>query len=334
MSSASFGARPVRPAPTFAGLDLGTNNCRMLVARPHWGAEGFRVVEAFSRIVRLGEGVGETRRLSDAAMARTLEALQICAERIARHQPSRLRAVATAACRFAENGAEFLDRAETETGLRFELITPEQEAELAFYGCAPLFDFAHDYAILFDIGGGSTEFQWLRLAEGQDGGQRHIHRIMSQSLPFGVVTLSEAWHVTQPSYSEMVADLRERFRPLKQSEPEMFKSLDPARLQMLGCSGSVTTLAGVAMRLDRYQRSLVDSQWLSAADLRAGSAAIAAMSLKERRAQPCIGEGRADLVVAGCAMIDAILDLWPVSRVRVADRGVREGIITQLMAEA
>src|SRR5580700_5815772 len=121
-------ARPARRAPThFAALDLGTNNCRLLIAAPT--ARGFRIVDAYSRIVRLGEGLSQSGRLSEEAMERALAALRVCADKVRRHEPVRLRAIATQACRSAENGAEFLARVRERTGIALSIISPREEAQ-------------------------------------------------------------------------------------------------------------------------------------------------------------------------------------------------------------
>lgn len=314
-----------RLVPLVAGLDLGTNNCRLLIARPMGSANHFRAVDTFSRIVRLGEGVGQTGFITPEAEARTLEALKICADRLNRFAPTRVRAVATAACRHARNGRDFLERARAQTGIPLEVISAEEEAFLALHGCAPLLEPEYRHGLLFDIGGGSTEFIWLRHRAGQSP-----EILSSISFPFGVVTLSEEWRGQPFAYGDMVKELGRRIQAIHAQAPV---ELDPASVQLIGCSGSVTTLAGVIFGLTRYQRSRVDGQWLDVQDIRVGAARIAAMTEAERAHQPCIGPERADLVVAGCAMIEAILSHLPARRMRVADRGVREGIVTQLIRQ-
>ena len=139
---------------TYGAVDLGTNNCRLLIARAVDG--GFTVVDAFSRIVRLGEGVSQTGALSAVAMDRTIEALKVCAGKMQRRGVSLMRSVATEACRRAINGLEFLERSRAETGVDLEIISTAEEAKLAFSGCMPLLDRARPYAIVFDIGGGTA----------------------------------------------------------------------------------------------------------------------------------------------------------------------------------
>jgi exopolyphosphatase/guanosine-5'-triphosphate,3'-diphosphate pyrophosphatase len=311
----------------YAAIDLGTNNCRLLVARAR--GRGFRVIDAFSRIVRLGEGLGACGALSTEAMDRTIDALKICVDKMNRRGVTRARSVATEACRRAANGIEFLARVEAEAGLRLEIITPQEEAELAFRGCAPLL--AHDprRAILFDIGGGSTEVGWIAIRPG-----RGIELLAYRSLPLGVVNLAErhgARAYCERSYGAMVEEVAASLEPLE-AECHIGAEVRRGRVQMLGSSGTVTTLAGIEMQLQRYDRSRVDGSWLDFSSIGVISRRLAAMDCRERAQQPCIGRDRADLVVAGCAILEGICRLWPVGRLRVADRGLREGILFGLMA--
>lgn len=311
---------------TYAALDLGTNNCRLLVARP--ARQGFRVVEAFSRIVRLGEGLQATGRLSDGAMQRTLEALRICAERMRRRGVDRARCVATEACRQAANGAEFLACVEAETGLRFDVISSAEEARLAVAGCAPLIDPLADHVLVFDIGGGSTELTWLSGA-----GEAEPAWL---SIPCGVVSLCEQYGgqtISAATYRAMVDGVEHRLRPFAERwRPDGEREL--GRLQMLGTSGTVTTLVGIRLGLPRYDRRRVDGQWLEVRQALGIVRRLRAMTFAERAAEPCIGCERADLVVAGCAVFEAICRTWPVPRLRVADRGVREGVLQDLMRDS
>ncbi len=310
---------------SYAALDLGTNNCRMLIARPD--GDGFMIIDAFSRIVRLGEGLAATGTLSMAAMDRALSALSICAAKLARRNVHLSRAVATEACRRANNGADFIDRIRRETGLVMDVISAEEEARLAVMGCHRLIEPGSGPALVFDIGGGSTE---LILIE-TPGGQPRILDWLS--VPWGVVSLSESVrHDDQDpvaraaAYQQMMAQVAESFAAFAGRLPQ---NVDERRL--LGTSGTVTTLASVHLGLPSYDRKAVDGLHVPSASFRQISAALAAQSLEERSRLPCIGSERADLVVAGCAILDAILDIWPADRVGVADRGIREGILRQLV---
>jgi exopolyphosphatase / guanosine-5'-triphosphate,3'-diphosphate pyrophosphatase len=319
-----------RPAATFAALDLGTNNCRLLVAR-RAGANGFRVVDAFSRIVRLGEGLGATGRLTDAAMDRTIDALRVCATRLAQRGVTRGRYVATEACRRAANCGEFLDRVRRETGIAIEIIDSDEEARLAVAGCAPLLAPAVPHAVIFDIGGGSNEIAWLHRT--RPGGALQLLGLVS--LPYGVVSLTERYggdSFTEASYGAMVAEMRATLAPFE-ARHGIARHIDGGKVQMLGSSGTVTTLAGIRLDLPRYSRAAVDGTLLDFADIVRCSRRLAALDFAGRAAHPCIGPERADLVVAGCAILEAICATWPVGRLRVADRGVREGILMDLAAD-
>lgn len=325
-----LGARPAwgggRVHHTFAALDLGTNNCRLLIARP--AGDGFRVIDAFSRIVRLGEGLMSSGHLSEEAMGRTIEALKVCAGKIRRRGVTRARSVATEACRRAANCAGFMARVQEETGLDIEIISTQEEAQLAFAGCAPLLDWGYPRALVFDIGGGSTELGWLGLLPG-----RPPKLLSWLSIPVGVVTLTERFggDVLPPgAYETMIEEVLERLRPFEAAN-HISAHVEAGAVQMLGTSGTVTTLAGVHIGLPRYDRAVVDGSFLGFEAIRSVSRALAAMNFAQRSENPCIGRERADLVVSGCAILEAICRLWPVGRLRVADRGVREGILLGLM---
>ena len=317
-------------ARQFAALDLGTNNCRLLVARPI--GTGFRVVDAFSRIVRLGEGLSATGALSDAAMMRTLDALRICADKIAARKVAGGRYVATEACRRAANCEAFLTRVNNEVGLEIEIISSREEARLVVAGCAPLLHPRIPHAIVFDIGGGSTEIVWLRLARGPDG-RRSPHILGAISLPFGVVTLTDRFggaEVSPATYRLMIAEAAAALIPFERNH-RIMRHVRDGRVQMLGSSGTVTTLAGIHLALPRYIRAMVDGSMLTFEQIAAVSEHLAGLDFAGRAANPCIGHERADLVLSGCAVLDAICATWPVGRLRVADRGVREGILLDLM---
>jgi exopolyphosphatase/guanosine-5'-triphosphate,3'-diphosphate pyrophosphatase len=328
-------------ARAYAALDLGTNNCRLLVAKPT--PRGFRVIDAFSRIIRLGEGVAASRRLSEAAIERTIEALKVCATKIRRHRVERAGLVATEACRLAENAAQFLSRVRTETDLDIEVVSREAEARLAVSGCASLIDPRCDLVLVFDIGGGSSELIWLDLArERRRSAGPHLDRLELQtcvaawtSLPAGVVTLAERYDgrfVDAETFEAMVGHVMALLEPFE-AKHRLRQRMAGRRTQLLGTSGTVTTVAGVHLDLPRYDRRQVDGCWLDVHQARAVTARLLASSHAQRVAQPCIGKERADLVLAGCAILEALLRTWPCDRLRVADRGLREGILATLMAE-
>lgn len=315
--------------PVFAALDLGTNNCRLLVARP--AGESFQVIDAFSRIVRLGERLATTGELAMPAMDRTVEALRVCAGKLRRRGVTLYRGVATEACRRARNGGAFVARVTAETGLSLEIIEAREEADLALTGCAPLLGAEAPHAILFDIGGGSTEVTWLR--RGADGRWAMVD---SLSLGVGVVVLADQLggdRVSAAAYQAIVEDIAARLAAFETAHGIGGK-LAAGQVQMLGTSGTVTTLSGIRQRLGRYDRSRVDGSQLTLDEVRRICAELRTLDWNGRAAQPCIGAERADLVLAGCAILEGILSVWPVPRLRVADRGLREGILLGLMREA
>jgi exopolyphosphatase/guanosine-5'-triphosphate,3'-diphosphate pyrophosphatase len=323
------------PAPFYGALDLGTNNCRLLVAVPR--DHGFRVVDAFSRIVRLGEGIGQTGRLGEGAMDRAIEALKVCGAKLAYRDVTRARLIATEACRTAANGDAFVDRVREETGLELEIVTRETEARLAVAGCASLVDPNASGVILFDIGGGSSELVWLDLDGGGDGTRRRMSDRIREwvSLPVGVVNLSERHggrDVTTVQFEAMVAEVAVMLDGFPNVEI-LDAAVAAGEIHMLGTSGTVTTLAGVHLNLPRYDRRLVDGTWLTGEQVADLVTVFMGMDYEARCANPCIGRERADLVLAGCAILEAIRRRWPCDRLRVADRGLREGVLVELMAE-
>jgi exopolyphosphatase / guanosine-5'-triphosphate,3'-diphosphate pyrophosphatase len=314
---------------TYAALDLGTNNCRLLIARP--AGDGFRVVDAFSRIIRLGEGVAASRRISDAAIARAVEALQVCRDKMSARGVLRARLIATEACRAAENGEAFRNRVAEQAGLELEIIDSATEARLAATGCTELFDPAASGVILFDIGGGSSELVRLGRPAASRRGPPKPDIVGWASLPLGVVTLAERYggHVVSPeTYEAMVDEVAVFVEKFAAAHP-----YDPNGFHMLGTSGTVTTIAGVFLRLKRYDRRRVDGCWLSDQEISRVITELMAMSFDERAANPSIGAERADLVLAGCAILDAIRRSYPCPRLRVADRGLREGMLVEMMRE-
>jgi exopolyphosphatase/guanosine-5'-triphosphate,3'-diphosphate pyrophosphatase len=318
-----------RSDATYAALDLGTNNCRLLIARP--AGDGFRVVDAFSRIIRLGEGVAASRRISEAAIARAVEALLVCRDKMQSRGVLRARLIATEACRAAENGEAFRNRVAEEAGLELEIIDSATEARLAATGCTELFDPTASGVILFDIGGGSSELVRLGRPGAGRRGPPKPDIVGWASLPLGVVTLAERYggHVVSPeTYQAMVDEVAVFVEKFAAAHPH-----DRDGFHMLGTSGTVTTIAGVFLQLKRYDRRRVDGCWLADEEISRVVAELMAMSFDERAANPCIGAERADLVLAGCAILDAIRRYYPCPRLRVADRGLREGMLVEMMRE-
>jgi exopolyphosphatase/guanosine-5'-triphosphate,3'-diphosphate pyrophosphatase len=355
--------------PVYAALDLGTNNCRLMIATLHNGH--FRIIEAFSRIVRLGEGLIHSGRLQDAAIDRALKALKICAEKIEKRGVAHIRAVATQACRIAQNGTEFLRRVEQETGLKLTLITPEEEAHLAVIGCASLLQ-PHELtpppraALVIDVGGGSTELSWVEMEAGvgapsgtagsPQGSQHQNSQRLAQSnalralrrpprprywisMPVGVVTLAERFPEPDGGpnndnvrqwFEAMVSAVSAEIRGFTSAEP-LRPHFDSGAAYIIGTSGAITSLAGMHLGLDRYDRSRVDGLWMKKSEVHAVIDRLLAMGHSGRELEACIGRDRADLVLAGAAILEAVQRLWPCERLRVADRGLREGLLLSMV---
>ena len=317
-----------RREDVYAALDLGTNNCRLLVAKP--SRNGFRVLDAFSRIVRLGEGLGTSSTLNAVAMGRTIDALKVCRDKIDFRRVTRARFVTTEACRAASNGAEFLDRVQRETGLDLEILDGREEAHLAAAGCSVLADREAQNVVIFDIGGGSTEIVWLRGGAALSTDTRK--RVAEwASLNAGVVTLAERHGgvtVSRESFEAMVQDVADKLADFVSRAAGI---CDTSNFHLLGTSGTVTTLAGIHLGLARYDRRQVDGLWMSNDEVTEVIERLIAMPYEERARNGCIGSERADLVLPGCAIFEAIRRAFPCTRVRIADRGLREGILVELM---
>ena len=311
----------------YAALDLGTNNCRLLIASP--SGDGFRVVDSFSRIIRLGEGISATGSISDAAIERAIAALSICSDKIRYRRARRLRLIATEACRAAANAESFRDRVAAETGITLEVIDRETEATLAVIGCSPLLEPKGRGAILFDIGGGSTEL--VRIDRDPQGADTAPCIKAWMSIPLGVVTLAEHFggrDVTPELYARMVAEVAQYVAPFAAEH-----GTDLRGMHLLGTSGTVTTLAGVFLNLPRYDRRRIDGIWMNNAEVTGTIEKLLGMTYQERIKSSCISIERADLVLAGCAILDAIRNAFPLPRLRVADRGLREGMLVEMMRE-
>ncbi len=333
------GWRTQHSFPTYAALDLGTNNCRLLIARPEPREPtscGFKIIDSFSRIVRLGEGVSQTGRLSEAAIERTLEALAVCKDKMQARSVTRARLIATEACRAAENGMAFVGRVRDMLGLDLEIVDRETEAQLAAAGCASLADTSAEGVLLFDIGGGSSEVIWLERPSAMNNAL-FVERGLSERIPLwvslklGVVSLAEKFggiEVTDHVFESMVAYVTSELKEFTARAVGLGRC---GRFHLLGTSGTVTTIAGIFLNLTRYDRRRVDGLWMSDEDVGRTVERLRKMSYHERVANGCIGPERADLVLAGCAILEAIRRAFPAERVRIADRGLREGMLLQMM---
>jgi exopolyphosphatase/guanosine-5'-triphosphate,3'-diphosphate pyrophosphatase len=321
-------ARAEASGAAYAALDLGTNNCRLLIASP--SQAGFRVLDSFSRIVRLGEGLGNSGLLSSASMDRALAALAACAEKLSRRPLRGFDAVATEACRQARNGPDFIARVEAEIGIRLRIISGREEAELAMESCAPLLGDGDRRALLFDIGGGSTEIAWIRAAAKPGDVPELIGYI---SLPIGVVTLAERCGTacfTEAGFFAVVDEVAAHLQAFDRLHC-IGQEIRAGGVRLMGTSGTVTTLAGVVMALPRYRRPLVDGSTLDCEAADAALGDLFAMGRAALAAHPCVGPDRVDFVLPGCAIYAAIRRIWPTKTLRVADRGLREGILMRMM---
>ncbi len=334
--------------PVIASIDLGTNSCRLLIAkvnvaglrktffRRRVNLTGWKIIDSFSKIVRLGEGLHKNNTLSDDSIERTMEALATCRKKIDQHHVMYLRSVATEACRRATNAHMLIDRAKEELGVNLEVITSEEEARLALTGCAAVLDATIPYAVVFDIGGGSTEVIWLKINDQvrqKPGYPVPFQVIDSISIPYGVVTVSESY-AQFASTPEIHRDVRTYIsRELKEfiDRNNINQFAKQEKLQFIGSSGTVTTLAAVQMGLPKYERRLVDGVRIKTEDLHTISQEILSMTQEKRSLHPCIGGGRADLVVVGAAILEGICDAIQAEEMCVADRGVREGILSELL---
>lgn len=333
-SSSRFSAS--QSSPIIAAIDLGTTSCRLLVARPE--GTSFRVIDSFSRVVRLGEGIQANNQLQPNALNRTFEALKICRDKIAKNNVNKLRAVTTEACRRAANSSELLDYARKNLGINIEVISPIEEARLALSGCAAILNSEIPYAVAFDIGGGSTEIIWLKLLPSPKS--RHsripiVEVIDCASLPFGVVTLSEVYGTRFTDFG-IYQDLRQKVaKEVKKfsEKNNIFQYIKNSEVQMAGTSGTITTVGAIHLNLSKYDRRLIDGLFLDLSDVHKVSTELLNMTHFERAQSACIGPGRADLVVMGTAILEGICDVWSLPRLRVADRGVREGILMDLLEE-
>jgi exopolyphosphatase / guanosine-5'-triphosphate,3'-diphosphate pyrophosphatase len=317
---------------TYAALDLGTNNCRLLVAE-RTASGGLRVVDSFSQIVALGEGLAATGQLSDAAMQRAIDALRKCSDKVKKHRPVQARFIATQACRAASNGRAFVSEVKRSVGLKMETISPKEEAKFALLGSLDLVDPSYDFAVVIDIGGGSTEMSWIdaksAAAKGVKGCATRPPILGWASFPVGVVTLGESF-AGEARYAQMVDhvvammranDAATRFGPL-------FRA---GRGQLIGNSGTVTSLVAVHLGLERYIRSVVDGTWVDRPELSATMKRLSDATPEQRASEPCLAGGRSELMLPGLAILDAIFQIWPSNRLRVGDRGLREGILLSMI---
>jgi len=311
----------------YAAIDLGTNSCRLVIASPT--PTSFRVVETFSKVVRLGEGIIQENELSSKAMKRTIQALKVCRGVMDEYAPIvSSRFVATAACRRAKNVAQFVEMAKNSAGIELEVISSKEEARLSVVGCLPLLNRNIKRVLVFDIGGGSTQ---ISLARVTDFGKTFIEGFVS--LPYGVVTISEAFadHEMNTLEYSTVMERTQNILAEFEEKHHIYEAIANQEIQVIGTSGTVTVLGAVHLKLPRYNRSAVDGVAISAPDIEATINKIKTMGPEGRYKHPCIGQSKSDLTLAGCAIIEALTTFWPISEITIADRGIREGILLDLM---
>jgi len=338
---------PPDPSQLYAALDLGTNSCRMLIAQPK-GSQ-FHVVDSFSKSVQLGQGLEETGKLSRASMARTINAMRVCRQKLQRHNVTNMRLVATEACRRARNAHQFIQQVKRDTGLLLEIIEPEEEARLAVISCAPLVSTKTEQLLVVDIGGGSTELVWIdishvparerpraimRLHAGfrQDPGPFAAAKVVDWiSVPLGVATLRDQF--------ADVEDDSARFALMSWFFEESLEKFAPStaeqsrkNFQIVGTSGTVTTVAASHLGLRRYDRTKVDGLRMTSDQIDAVIHGYLKLGEAGRKADPRIGKDRQALIMSGAAILQTLMRLWPTDQLSVADRGLREGLLYQQMS--
>ena len=323
-----------KPA-TYAALDLGTNNCRLLIAKEL--SHGFQIIDSYSKVVRLGQGLAASGQLSQQSMDAAVDALAVCARKMKSKNVKRWRCVATEACRRADNGEHFLTRVKDETGIALEIISARVEARLAVMGCLNLIDPTKDVALVVDIGGGSTELSWVDIRKLRDPNhEMKTHRPPISawaSLPIGVVTLSEQIPETDDReswYEDMKQIVRDTIAE-KGCNTRFTRTFEDGKGHIIGTSGTITSLAGIHLKLPYYQRDKVDGLWFRSRDAVRVARSMASRSPEDRAKEPCIGRDRSKLLIAGCAITDVVCEMWPSKMIRVADRGLREGMLMGLM---
>ena len=331
------GQRPRRASggrTEFAAVDLGTNKCRLLVAerRPN----GFRTVDSHSEAVRLGQGLAHDGRISDAAIERAMSALGKIRAKLKSRGVTNIRCVATQACRAAANGRDFIQRVQADHGLSFKVITPKEEARLSVIGCHDLFAPEADLVLVVDIGGGSTELCWVDVGQvrssGLTGLLSRVPVIDWVSFPLGVVTLTEAFDGLPEvdRFEAMLQKSRETLNAYAKREG-LARRMASTPCHMIGTSGTVTSLAALHLGLDRYIRSTVDGSWMNRDQAGEATRRLVEVGLEGRKRLPCIGQDRSELIMAGCAILEAVFETFPAERIRVADRGLREGLLLSMM---
>lgn len=311
-------------AEYLAAIDLGTRNCRLIIAKHHGGQ--IEIVDLFSRFVCLGEGVAQSRRLGRKAMERTITVLKQCAKRLSHYPNVVFSGVTTDAVRRAENAQSFLRRVARETGLKLEMIDEKEEAYYEVLGCARVLDMRKKRHIIFDIGGGSSEIILCSLDQ-----EKRVRIDEMLSLPYGVVNLYESVDkLTFTSYTSIVEEVQNLCRRFLVAHLGDLASQDVSAFQVIGTSGTTTTVAAMHHNLKMYDRERVDGTSLCFEDVQKVIHYVQSLSPAERRSNAFCGHVEDDLVLTGFAILEGILRAVPCMYFTVTDAGVRDGLIRTL----
>lgn len=302
-----------------AAVDLGTNTVRLLVVE----AEGreWRPLHQSQRVTRLGEGQAETGRLLEAPMQRTVDTVSEFIAAARGLGASEIRVVATSAVREAPNRAELLALLRAATGLDASVVSGEEEARLTLQGVAAGLPQLGGSFVLFDIGGGSTE-----LVLGEDG---RLGAVVS--LQLGVVRLAERYGDAGPVDWARFALMRGEIdgRLAREIPARIIEARAPA---LVGTAGTVTTLAALDLGLPAYDASRVQGHTLARGAVERLLNRLGALAVAERARLPCLEPGRADVIIPGIAICLAVMDRLGYGSLVVSDRGLREGILCEILS--
>ncbi len=302
-----------------AAIDCGTNSIRLLVADLDPGTGGFHELDRRMEIVRLGQGVDRTGRLAPEALERTLTACRGYAEIVREHGAERLRFAATSATRDAENRDDFVRGVRELLGVRPEVLSGAQEAELSFTGAtrelaaAPL----DRPFLVVDIGGGSTEFVL--------GGD---HARASRSVNIGCVRLTERHALSDPPAAAQVAAMRDDVRAALEEAARAVPLEESGTL--VGLAGTVTTLAGVALQLDAYDAAAIHHSRLTAAQVAEIGERLLSSTHQERAAIPVMHPGRVDVITAGALILREVMDRTGAADIVVSEHDILDGLAWSL----
>lgn len=299
-----------------ASIDIGTNSVLLLIAEGD--DSGARPLVERATITRLGQGVDKTRRLAPEAIDRTLDCLSRYAEEIRAAAPAELLVVGTSAMRDAEGGASFRERAAAILGVMPRVASGDEEAELTFLGALSGIDATGD-VLVFDVGGGSTE-----IITGPAGGPPRD----KISLDIGSVRLTERHVRSDPPGAAELAAVRADVRSALAAVP--FRPVG----QLVGVAGTVTTLAAFTKNIAPYDAGRVHGLTLGLSEVARATAELSALPLEERKRLASIDPKRADVIVAGAALVEEVMRFCAAEAMIVSDRGVRWGLVSRALGEA